>query len=268
MREWKSRVGVEPPTEFFSEALAYLANAFPRAMLDRETVRSLRPFLVKQWRIGQNGGKAAAATCACDGTRIVPSPGSQVTLPSRALKPPLKAMRGDVFGVDDLREIGSLRNAKLAAEVADRQVEYYKSEVTRLEVMIAEGSKQPGLTRMLAQARKRSVSAAQDAAKARATAARLTTIVSAALPAAVIGEAGSAPATQQNTPAGEVAAEKKPRGKRPKAPKTTSRKQARCEECAAPQIPEPIPSEDQATLAGLVADFAQAQIDDLKARGG
>ena len=103
MSEWKSRVDIEPPAQFFADALAYLSLAFPGARLDREMVRELRPYLVHQWRLGQNGAKAAAATCSCDGVKIVPSPASQIEIPKRSALAPKGAQRTDVFGVEDLR---------------------------------------------------------------------------------------------------------------------------------------------------------------------
>ena len=133
MKEWKSRIGVDPPVQFFAEVIAYLNKAFPEARLNRETVRQLRPYLVSQWRLGQNAAKAAAATCSCDGSRIVPSPASQIELPRRAALAPKGATREDVFGLEDLREPGALPRIRVQAEIAQRQYEHYKTELDALQ---------------------------------------------------------------------------------------------------------------------------------------
>lgn len=137
MKEWTSRIGIDPPVQFFAEVIAYLNKAFPEARLNRETVRQLRPYLVSQWRLGQNAAKAAAATCSCDGSRIVPSPASQIELPRRAALAPKGAKREDVFGLEDLREPGALPRIRVQAEIAQRQFEHYKTELDALQAQAA-----------------------------------------------------------------------------------------------------------------------------------
>lgn len=123
---WKSREGKLPPTQFFADVLGQLLGAYPEATLDREVMLGLRDFMINEWRNGQNGRDAAAATCSCDGHQVVPSPAASVFLAKHAVLPPAQAKRGtpdsppEPFGEEDLREPASLtrlrvRHAKLLA---------------------------------------------------------------------------------------------------------------------------------------------------------
>jgi hypothetical protein len=101
---WKSREGKAPPAQFVADAMSYLRRAFPNALLTREVIAELLPYLAAEWQNGQNARNAAKATCACDGQRITVSPAALVQVPRRAVLPPLYAKRGTSFGIDELRE--------------------------------------------------------------------------------------------------------------------------------------------------------------------
>src|SRR5262245_29110515 len=113
---WKSREDKEPPPQYFADVVAYLHRAYPGALLSRVRMEELKPFLLAEWRSGQTAHDAAKATCACDGREIVPSPATGVLLPKRAVRPPLGATRGSVYGLEELREPSRL--AKLRVGVA------------------------------------------------------------------------------------------------------------------------------------------------------
>lgn len=124
---WKSREGKLPPAQFYADVLGQLISAYPQATLDREVMLGLRDFFVNEWRNGQNGRDAAAATCSCDGQQVVPSPAASVFLAKRAVLPPKQAKRGtpdsppEPFGEAELREPASMarlrsRHAKWLAE--------------------------------------------------------------------------------------------------------------------------------------------------------
>lgn len=133
MGVWKSRTDKEPPAQFFAEVVAYLDKSYPRASLSVEVMESLRPFLAQEWRGGQSAHDAAKATCACDGVAILPSPATAIELARRAVRPPKGAVRGEVFGVAQLREPAPLAKARVDVEVARRHVEHYEELITSLQ---------------------------------------------------------------------------------------------------------------------------------------
>jgi hypothetical protein len=113
---WKSRIDKEPSPQFFADVVAYLSRAYPQAQLTRQRMKEMKPFLLAEWRNGQSAQDAAKATCACDGVNIVRSPATYIALEKRSVLPPKGAVRGDVFGVEDLRE--PRQKAKLLFQVA------------------------------------------------------------------------------------------------------------------------------------------------------
>ena len=113
---WKSRIDKEPSPQFFADVVAYLSRAYPQAQLTRQRMTEMKPFLLAEWRNGQSAQDAAKATCACDGVNIVRSPATYIALEKRSVLPPKGAVRGDVFGVEDLRE--PRQKAKLLFQVA------------------------------------------------------------------------------------------------------------------------------------------------------
>lgn len=268
MKEWKSRIGVDPPVQFFAEVIAYLNKAFPGARLNRETVRLLRPYLVSQWRLGQNAAKAAAATCSCDGLTIVPSPASQVDLPRRAALAPSGAKREDVFGLEDLREPGALPRIRVQAEIAQRQYEHYKNELDALQAQAAEGAgKASKKVASLVERTNRDM--LKWAAKANELRAQVDTL------------AASAPWTQRE---GARAVEGRPRragtrkpAARAKAPVETAAavespiqpvpKKKPCRDCAPkPAAPPENAMNPDAMLDELVREFAESAAHDIEGK--
>ena len=121
---WKSRIDKEPPAQFWADVLAYLYRSYPGALLPRERMEELKPFFVNEWRNGQTAHDAAKATCSCDGREIVPSPATQVLLAKGAVRPPKGAVRGRVFGIDELREPSRLAKVRVSLALAQRKAEH------------------------------------------------------------------------------------------------------------------------------------------------
>jgi hypothetical protein len=144
---WKSRADKNPPPTYFAEVVAYLNRAFPLATLDRATMAKLEPYLTAEWRNGQSAAGAAKATCSCDGTTITMSPAtvdpagsSRKPLPKRAVLPPKGAKRATVraYGIEELREPAGLTQARLRAEIARHQVDFYAEQIASHEAQLAE----------------------------------------------------------------------------------------------------------------------------------
>jgi len=274
IKPWKSREGVEPPPQFFADAIAYLRRAYPGASLGREVILQLRPHLVGQWRIGQSGPKAAAATCSCDGTRITPSPASQVDLPRLVARPPKGASRSDVFGVDDLREVGRLPKLRMQAAVAARQVEHYQAARAELALKLMEATENGREGRAVA----RSLMKAEKELSAHMVQlAELKSQIAALAPTALHPETELLPAPARATakkseaPRSRARREKKEKVRSAPQPSREAPKRGKapqCTTCEKPaSAPEPLPAEDQAELARLVNEFAQGEADELE-RGG
>lgn len=282
MKEWKSRMGVDPPAQFFADVIAYLNRAYPGAALDRAMLKQLRPYLIGQWRIGQNAPKAAAATCACDGTNIVPSPGSQIDLPRRAALAPKGASSADIFGLEDLREAGMLPKARVQAEIAARQVEHYQAEMQRLNARLAaekvDGKEKKSTMRLLSAAQREVVKFAEKAASLNQRVKTLLNSAAYILPERVT-EARKLPPREPRRRAAEQVSESRPEGAPSSAARTAKPETKRADErpkstkracttCKDPQNgPETLPSEDQALLENLVREFAQAGVDELEGTG-
>lgn len=101
---WKSRADKLPPPSFFAMVVAHLQKAYPGALITREVMTALRPALTVAWQNGRNAEGAAQVTCSCDGKQIVPSPAMGVQVPRGAVRAPKGAARGEVFGVEALRD--------------------------------------------------------------------------------------------------------------------------------------------------------------------
>lgn len=276
IRPWKSREGIEPPAQFFADAIAYLRRAYPGASLGREVILQLRPHLVGQWRIGQSGPKAAAATCSCDGTRITPSPASQVDLPRLVARPPKGASRSDVFGVEDLREVGRLPKLRMQAAVAARQVEHFQATRAELAQKLMAATENGREGRAVA---RRLMQAEQELSSHMVQLAELKSQIAELAPFALHPETELVPAPARakapkkaEAPRSRAQRKKKETASSTPKPRAEARpkkgKSPRCTTCEKPaSAPEPLPSEDQAELARLVNEFAQGEADEIE-RGG
>lgn len=272
IRPWKSREGVEPPAQFFADAIAYLRRAYPGASLGRDVILQLRPHLVGQWRIGQSGPKAAAATCSCDGTRITPSPASQVDLPRLVARPPKGASRTDVFGVEDLREVGRLPKLRMQAAVAARQVEHYQAAraelAQRLMAATENGREGRGVARSLMKAEKELSQHMVKLAELKSQIAELAPFALHAESELVAAPALARAVKEAYEPRSPAQRKKKdPARSTPKPPEATPKKgkSPRCTTCEKPaSAPEPLPAEDQAELERLVNEFAQGEADEIE----
>jgi len=76
----------------------------------------LRPRMVMAWQEGTSAKATAESTCACDGKKVVPSPPTEVQLLKAEVRPPVGAQRGDVFGVEELRESVVISNLRRGVE--------------------------------------------------------------------------------------------------------------------------------------------------------
>lgn len=139
MTERKSRIGIDPPDQFFADVITFLSIAYPEAKLTKEDIRELRPHLIRQWRMGQNAARSASATCSCDGRKIVPSPASGLDLRGRIARPPAEIPADMIFGLEDVREPRRVEKARLATMVARRQAEHFSEERNRLEAELSQG---------------------------------------------------------------------------------------------------------------------------------
>ncbi len=148
---WKSREEKQPPPQYFADAVAYLHRAYPRAVLSRSRMEELKPFLIAEWRNGQTAHDAAKATCACDGLEIVPSPATGVLLPKRSVRPPQGAVRGSVYGLDELREPSHLAKLRVGVAMAQRKAEYEESKALQAEAKLKVTRSDGARTRLYAQ---------------------------------------------------------------------------------------------------------------------
>lgn len=130
---WKSRIDRDPPPQFWADIVAALSRAYPGARLSRERMQELSPFLADEWRSGQSAHDAAKATCACDGREIVPSPATAFALPKRSVRPPVGAVRGDVFVPEQLREPLTRAKLRVQAALAARRADYEEGRLAAIE---------------------------------------------------------------------------------------------------------------------------------------
>jgi hypothetical protein len=113
---WKSRTGKNPPARFFADIARHLALAYPSAEVSKALMLRLRPRMVMAWQEGTSAKATAESTCACDGKKVVPSPPTEVQLLKAEVRPPVGAQRGDVFGVEELRESVVISNLRRGVE--------------------------------------------------------------------------------------------------------------------------------------------------------
>lgn len=275
MSERKSRIGLDPPAQFWADVITFLSLTYPEATIDKETVRELRPHLIGQWRMGQNAAKSAAATCSCDGKRIVPSPASRLELKGRIARPPAAIAADMVFGYEDLRPPRRIEQARISGMVAERQAEFYAQEQTRLQAELSQG---------LAPKRERQVQKLIARAESMAAKYRLqaNTIAASLLGFGVPGRGGKSLGGFSDSVSPKSPVSKAPRAENPTPPvpkrakrksesveraeeKTldapVKRRKKACTECSTG--PEPLPSEDLNALQGLIDSFADAAISDI-----
>ncbi len=135
---WKSREDKEPPAQFFAHVVAYLKMAFPGAALTHDAMQQLRPHLIEAWRNGQSAAGAARTTCSCDGQKIEPSPASALALPKKIVRPPKGALRGQAFGLEEIRPVKTVADLQWALRVAQQQVQHYQGVADGLRVQLAQ----------------------------------------------------------------------------------------------------------------------------------
>lgn len=260
---WKSREHKEPPPQFFADVVAYLHRAYPNASLSRIRLEELKPFLIAEWRQGQNAHDAAKATCACDGREILPSPATGVFLPKHAVRPPPGALRGTVYGLDELREPSRLAKLRVGVALAERKAEYEEGKAAQVEAKRQTARSDGAKLRLQSQ-----LDRAREAALAhRAEEKRLREQLQAALAQAgwTRPERDTPPRTPHRSPV------RKPRAVDPKWASPSPAKPAQgdkkgCRGCAEKQEAIPMPAEvltDEAAEQ-LVNQFAAAAVLDKK----
>lgn len=144
---WKSRADKLPPPSYFSTIVAHLQATYKGARISREMMMTLRPFFIEAWRNGRTAEAAAQMTCSCNGHEVVPSPVIGVHIAKGSVRPPKGAVRGDVFGADELRQPAKLERLHHKLERVSQQeqklqtiesrwgqrVQTSRSDVTRKE---------------------------------------------------------------------------------------------------------------------------------------
>lgn len=260
---WKSRESKEPPPQFFADVVAYLHRAYPNASLSRMRMEELKPFLIAEWRQGQNAHDAAKATCACDGREILPSPATGVFLPKRAVRPPPGALRGTVYGLDELREPSPLAKLRVGVALAERKAEYEESKAAQMQAQLAAARSDGAKLRLQSQ-----LDRTREAARAhRAEEGRLREKLQAALAQAgwTRPERDTPPRTSLRSPV------RKPRAAAPKlassaAPKSIPADPKGCRGCAEKKEGLPAPTEVLTDAAAelLIQQFAAASALDKK----
>lgn len=130
---WKSREEKLPPPSFFSLVVAHLQQAYQGARISRQTMQTLRPFLIEAWRSGRSAAVAAQMTCSCDNHEIVPSPVVGIQIAKGSVRPPKGAQRGDVFGADELRQPPKVERLQKKLERVSREEQKQHSAESRWE---------------------------------------------------------------------------------------------------------------------------------------
>lgn len=141
---WKTREGKEPPPQFWADFVATTNLIFPGASLQKETLTTLYRLAVDEWREGRPVHVVVRQLCSCDGSTVVPSQAAEQRLGrTRGIaRPPERARRGEVFGVDELRDpavlgrlVGrqALIEARLTKARARKQTPQRQEEISRLE---------------------------------------------------------------------------------------------------------------------------------------
>lgn len=141
---WKSREGKDPPPQFWADFVAATNVVFPAATLGKETLVALYRLAVDEWRAGRQVHVIVRQLCSCDGSTVVPSPAAERRLgKTRGIaRPPEKARRGDIFGIDEIRDPAALgrllgkqalNDARLTKARAKKQTPERQGEIKRLE---------------------------------------------------------------------------------------------------------------------------------------
>lgn len=116
---WKKRMGESPSPAFWADFLANLNAIYPGAILEKKVLDELYGLVVDEWRNGRQVHVIIRQLCSCDdGVTVTPSKGAALRLEKhRGLaRPPEAAQRGDVFGLDQLRDAGTV--GRLAAKLS------------------------------------------------------------------------------------------------------------------------------------------------------
>lgn len=112
-------MGESPSPAFWADFLANLNAIYPGAILEKKVLDELYGLVVDEWRNGRQVHVIIRQLCSCDdGRTVTPSKGAALRLEKhRGLaRPPETAQRGDVFGLDQLRDAGTV--GRLAAKLS------------------------------------------------------------------------------------------------------------------------------------------------------
>lgn len=121
---WKSREGKQPPTNFYAQIMAYLAQAYPDAAISQSAVSQLKPAWDALWLDGRTAEIAAKTTCSCDGKRITPSPVLAVPrLPRGVVRGPTGLERGQLFEPSQIRGSVAVEQLKRKSTSLSKQIE-------------------------------------------------------------------------------------------------------------------------------------------------
>jgi hypothetical protein len=272
---WKSRLDKDPPPQFFADVVAYLHRSYPQAALSRGRMEELKPFLITEWRNGQSAHDAAKATCACDGREIVPSPASSVYLGKKQVRPPQGAMRGSVFGLDELREPTKLAKLRVDIAMAQRKAEYEESKVQQAEAKLL-GARSDGAKLRLRSQIDRSAAAARDfRSEERSLRDQLTAALEWAGWSLPEGSVAETVATKVRTSRTQKPIAPPPRKSEPAMSTQKPAGKKRCKECSEQEpvkgtsaLPPPdgttVDASKDLDMEALVNEFAAASLKDRK----
>lgn len=130
---WKSRIGKQPPSNFYAQVLAYLAAAYPQASISGASVSALKPLWDDLWLEGRTAEVVAKSTCSCDGKTITPSPVLAVPkLPKGAIRGPVGVARGTLFEPSQIRGSTEIEAQKRKRSAIQKEIDRLAAQATRL----------------------------------------------------------------------------------------------------------------------------------------
>ena len=126
-----SREGKYPPSEDLAKLIRHWNATWPAARISGDEMKQLYPYILQKWREGWTLAQIAQTACSCnDGRNISPSPAALRAIPARRLSlPPVGAEPGQVFGLEDIRDGGSVTRLKLQADVAELKAKSIGAEI-------------------------------------------------------------------------------------------------------------------------------------------
>lgn len=134
----KSRIGKLPPPNYYMQIMAYLAQAYPDAIITQLSMAGLKEAWDELWLRGRNAEVAAKTTCSCDGKTITLSPAFRLPpLPRGVYRAPTKLQRGQLPDPRLYRETVAIEKAKRQSRLLEAQIGRLKGTTARLDLRAA-----------------------------------------------------------------------------------------------------------------------------------